>query len=132
MKLGYSRYITEKDMSTLSPDDTAHALSDRLQLHWAQQLRSRKPSLWSALFRAYGGPYMIAATIKIMRDILSFAEPQLLRLLLAFIAQYQAGTVNSAFRGWAIAAAMFVISVIQTATLHQVSVQPAGNVVLFY
>ncbi|KAF8703060.1 ABC transporter transmembrane region, partial [Rhizoctonia solani] len=119
MKLGYSRFISEKDMSALSPTDTAHSLSDRLQQQWSKQLESKSPSLWGALARAYGGQYAIAALIKVVRDILSFAEPQLLRFLLAFIAQYQAGKTESSFIGWAIAAAMFVLSVVQTAMLHQ-------------
>ncbi|KAF8747849.1 ABC transporter transmembrane region [Rhizoctonia solani] len=119
MKLGYSRFISEKDMSALSPTDTAHSLSNRLQQQWSKQLESKSPSLWGALARAYGGQYAIAAVIKVVRDILSFAEPQLLRFLLAFIAQYQAGKTESSFVGWAIAAAMFVLSVVQTAMLHQ-------------
>jgi hypothetical protein len=121
MKLGYSRFISEKDMSALPPTDTAHSLSDRLQQQWSTQLRSKNPSLWGALTRAYGGSYAIAALIKIVRDVLSFAEPQLLRFLLAFIAQYQAGKTESSFVGWAIAIAMFILSVVQTAMLHQVS-----------
>ncbi|CAE6434162.1 unnamed protein product [Rhizoctonia solani] len=119
MKLGYSRFISEKDMSALPPTDTAHSLSDRLQQQWSTQLRSKNPSLWGALTRAYGGSYAIAALIKIVRDVLSFAEPQLLRFLLAFIAQYQAGKTESSFVGWAIAIAMFILSVVQTAMLHQ-------------
>ncbi|CAE6470998.1 unnamed protein product [Rhizoctonia solani] len=119
MKLGYSRFISEKDMSALSPSDTAHSLSDELQKHWSRQVESKNPSLWGALARAYGGQYANAAVIKIVRDFLSFAEPQLLRFLLAFIARYQAGKTESAFVGWAIAAAMFVLSVVQTAMLHQ-------------
>ncbi|KAG9104389.1 hypothetical protein FRC06_002943 [Ceratobasidium sp. 370] len=122
MKLGYSRYITERDMSALSPGDTAHALSETLSSHWNQQLRSKNPSLWGALLRSYGGPYAIAALIKTVRDVLAFAEPQLLRFLLAFIAAYQSGDQawgKSAFVGWAIAGAMFLLSVVQTAMLHQ-------------
>lgn len=122
MKLGYSRYITEHDMSALSPSDTAHSLSSRLQHQWAQQLRTKNPSLWGALLRAYGRQYAVAAAIKVVRDVLSFAEPQLLRLLLAFIAAYQAGgEERSAFVGWVIAGGMFLLSVVQTAMLHQVS-----------
>ncbi|KAG9121358.1 hypothetical protein FRC07_002714, partial [Ceratobasidium sp. 392] len=121
MKLGYARYITERDLSGLSPSDTAHALSETLSSHWNQQLRSKNPSLWGAMLRAYGGPYAIAALIKTVRDVLAFAEPQLLRFLLAFIAAYQSseGENKSAFVGWAIAGAMFVLSIIQTAMLHQ-------------
>lgn len=122
MKLGYSRYITEHDMSALSSTDTAHALSARLQHHWSQELRSKNPSLWAALFRAYGPQYSAAAAIKVVRDVLAFAEPQLLRFLLAFIASYQAGgEERSAFVGWVIAGGMFLLSVVQTAMLHQVS-----------
>jgi ATP-binding cassette subfamily C (CFTR/MRP) protein 1 len=123
MKLGYSRYITEHDMSALPPSDTAHALSTSLQSQWAKQLESPNPSLWGALFRAYGAKYAVAAVIKMVRDVLSFAEPQLLRLLLAFIASYQAqeGEGKSAFVGWVIAGGMFLLSVVQTAMLHQVS-----------
>ncbi|CAE6457349.1 unnamed protein product [Rhizoctonia solani] len=119
MKLGYSRFISEKDMSALSPSDTARSLSGELQKHWSRQLDSKNPSLWGALARAYGGQYANAAFIKIARDFLSFAEPQLLRFLLAFIARYQAGKTQNAFVGWAIAVAMFVLSVVQTAMLHQ-------------
>ncbi|KAG8790592.1 hypothetical protein FRC12_011475, partial [Ceratobasidium sp. 428] len=120
MKLGYSRYITERDLSGLSSTDTAHALSETLSSHWNQQLRSENPSLWGALLRAYGGPYAIAALIKTVRDVLSFAEPQLLRFLLAFIAAYQRGEgEKSAFVGWAIAGVMFLLSIVQTAMLHQ-------------
>ncbi|KAF8595618.1 metal resistance protein YCF1 [Ceratobasidium sp. AG-I] len=120
MKLGYSRFITERDMSALSSSDTAHALSSRLQHHWSQQLRTKNPSLWVALFRAYGAQYSVAAVIKTVRDVLAFAEPQLLRFLLAFIASYQAGgEERSAFIGWVIAGGMFLLSVVQTAMLHQ-------------
>ncbi|KAF8751844.1 ABC transporter transmembrane region [Rhizoctonia solani] len=75
MKLGYSRFISEKDMSALSPTDTAHSLSTDCN-------NSGRSNL-------------------------------------TFIAQYQAGKTESSFVGWAIAAAMFVLSVVQTAMLHQ-------------
>ncbi|KAG8788253.1 hypothetical protein FRC12_014784 [Ceratobasidium sp. 428] len=119
MKLGYRRYITEKDVTALPPDDTARTLSDKLQQQWSRQLRSSKPSLWSALFRAYGGPYAVAALLKLVRDALSFAGPQLLRFLLMFVARYQAGEAKSTFLGWVIALAMFVVSILQTLVLHQ-------------
>ncbi|CAE6486674.1 unnamed protein product [Rhizoctonia solani] len=119
MELGYKRFITEKDVHALSPEDAAHALSDKLQSQWTKQLGSSNPSLWKALFRAYGGPYAIAAMTRIFRDILAFTEPQLLRYLLIFIARYQARKTESAFLGWIIVAAMFLVSVAQTTANHQ-------------
>ncbi|CAE6428317.1 unnamed protein product [Rhizoctonia solani] len=119
MELAYKRFITENDMHALSPEDAAHVLSDRLQSQWAKQLGSSNPSLWGALFRAYGGPYTIAVVTRIFRDILAFTKPQFLRYLLVFIARYQAGKTESAFLGWMIVVAMLLVSVAQTAANHQ-------------
>lgn len=82
--------------------------------------------MWKALFVAYGGPYVIAAGLKVLQDILAFAQPQLLRLLLAYISIYQETRFDSEnrpsnFEGFAIAVLMFVASVVQTIALNQVS-----------
>lgn len=45
--------------------------------------------LWKALFLAYGGTYAAAAMLKIVSDLLSYLQPQLLRWLLSYIAAYQ-------------------------------------------
>lgn len=60
--------------------------------------------LWIALFVAYGRSYAIAALLKIVQDCLAFLQPQLLRLLLAYISSFQ-GTHNhksSILEGFAI------------------------------
>lgn len=51
--------------------------------------------LWVSLFAAYGGPYTVAAGLKVFQDLLAFLQPQLLRLFLAFIARYQAAKYGS-------------------------------------
>ncbi|CEQ40462.1 SPOSA6832_02085, partial [Sporobolomyces salmonicolor] len=35
MKMGYKKFLTEEDLWSLPPDDTAHALSERLERAWA-------------------------------------------------------------------------------------------------
>ncbi|GAA5929198.1 hypothetical protein JCM1841_006231 [Sporobolomyces salmonicolor] len=35
MKMGYKKFLTEEDLWSLPPDDTAHALSERLERTWA-------------------------------------------------------------------------------------------------
>ena len=95
----------------------------------------RKPShrlyafspLWRALLIAYGGPYAIAAGLKIVQDLLAFLQPQLLRYLLSYISRYQDTRFQSDERpselqGFAIAIVMFVASVTQTICLNQVSI----------
>lgn len=84
-------------------------------------------SLYLALFAAYGGPYALAALMKIISDCLSFLQPQLLRWLLSYVSSYQAArespgedTPNS-LQGFLIAGLMFVTGVTQTIVMHQVN-----------
>jgi hypothetical protein len=83
--------------------------------------------LWRALFVAYGGPFAIAAGLKVVQDLLAFLQPQLLRWLLNYISRYQDTRLQSDLRpselqGFAIAIIMFMASVTQTICLNQVSV----------
>ena len=82
--------------------------------------------LWRALFVAYGGPFAIAAGLKVVQDLLAFLQPQLLRWLLSYISLYQETRSQSDERpselqGFGIAIVMFIASVIQTVCLNQVS-----------
>ena len=84
--------------------------------------------LWRALFVAYGGPFAIAAGLKVVQDLLAFLQPQLLRWLLSYISQYQDTRAQSddserpsELQGFAIAIVMFMASVTQTVCLNQVS-----------
>jgi hypothetical protein len=83
-------------------------------------------TLWKALFIAYGGPYAIAAGLKILQDLLAFLQPQLLRWLLSYISWYQGTRYQpderpNGLQGFAIAIIMFITSVMQTICLNQVS-----------
>ncbi len=83
-------------------------------------------ALWKALFVAYGGPYAVAAGLKITHDLLAFLQPQLLRWFLSYISAYQETRFNATERpskseGFLIALLMFVASVVQTIFLNQVS-----------
>jgi len=80
-----------------------------------------------ALVVAYGGPYFVAACLKIVQDCLAFVQPQLLRMLLAYISEYQdSGRLNDgpdfvALQGFVIAATMFIAAVVQSIILGQAS-----------
>jgi len=85
-------------------------------------------TLWKALFIAYGRPYVVAAGLKIIQDLLAFLQPQLLRWLLSYISWYQISRLQpidgsnlpSKLEGLSIALIMFVASVVQTITVNQV------------
>ncbi|RDB20896.1 Metal resistance protein YCF1 [Hypsizygus marmoreus] len=121
MKKGASEFITEEDLPPLRPSDESANLGTDLEK------ALMKHTLWKALFIAYGRPYAGAAGLKIVQDFLAFLQPQLLRWLLAYISWYQTARFRpipgeelpSKLEGFAIAAIMFVASVIQTIMLNQ-------------
>lgn len=122
MKQGYATYLTEDDLWGLARTDTTKATGSAFEKAWQYELDNRKhPSLWRALFRAYGGPYMLAAVFKIGNDISQFTQPQLLRFLISFVGSYsrEGEEPQPVIKGAAIALAMFALAVFQTTMIHQ-------------
>ncbi|NXP45468.1 MRP3 protein, partial [Heliornis fulica] len=76
---------------------------------------SRKPSFLKALLRTFGPYFLIGSFFKLIQDLLSFVNPQLLSVLIGFIKNKDA----PAWWGFLIAALMFICAVLQTLILHQ-------------
>ncbi|NXK95917.1 MRP3 protein, partial [Formicarius rufipectus] len=76
---------------------------------------NRKPSFLKALLRTFGPYFLIGSFFKLIQDLLSFVNPQLLSVLIGFIKNKDA----PAWWGFLIAALMFVCAVLQTLVLHQ-------------
>ncbi|KAI9464554.1 P-loop containing nucleoside triphosphate hydrolase protein [Lactarius psammicola] len=111
IKKGARQFVTEDDLPELVPEDEASKLGQSLQ----RSMKDHK-SLWMALFVSYGGPFAVAACLKILQDCLSFLQPQLLRLFLSFISAYQSARLSdtsnlgpSPLEGFSIATVMFSI-----------------------
>ncbi|KAL8990630.1 MAG: hypothetical protein Q9177_000759 [Variospora cf. flavescens] len=120
MKYGYKEFLTQDDLWNLRKRDATRVTGEALRDAWDVELEKKRPSLWIALFRAFGGPYFRGTLIKTLSDSLSFVQPQLLRLLISFVDSYRTGQQpQPAIRGAAIALAMFAVSVSQTVCLHQ-------------
>ncbi|NXA36024.1 MRP3 protein, partial [Eudromia elegans] len=75
----------------------------------------RKPSFLKALLRTFGPYFLIGSFFKLIQDLLSFVNPQLLSALINFIKNKDA----PAWWGFLIAALMFTCAVLQTLILHQ-------------
>lgn len=121
MKYGYKEFLTQDDLWNLRKRDTTKTTGGILEKTWADELEKKRPSLWIALFRGFGGPYFRGTIIKTVSDILAFVQPQLLRLLISFVDSHRHGNPHPqpVIRGAAIAIAMFAVSVSQTVCLHQ-------------
>ncbi|KZV80265.1 multidrug resistance-associated ABC transporter [Exidia glandulosa HHB12029] len=138
MRLGTKKYVTAEDLYNMPEADQTVNLGARLY-----NAMKKHDNLWLALARAYGWPMFVALVLKVFQDLLAFAQPQLLRLLLRFLPRYQASRsshvpldYNSFFalaglyddsperevpliQGFAIAGLMFFAALTQTAILHQ-------------
>ncbi|KAF2128318.1 multidrug resistance-associated protein 1 [Dothidotthia symphoricarpi CBS 119687] len=119
MKRGYKTFLTQDSLWNLRRRDTTRHTSEAFEEAWKIEMEKKHPSLWLAFFRAFGGPYFRGAAIKTVSDVLNFAQPQLLRLLINFVDSYRTGHPQPVVRGAAIALAMFSVSVSQTMFLHQ-------------
>ncbi|KAL2358738.1 multidrug resistance-associated protein 1 [Cryomyces antarcticus] len=119
MKHGYKEFLTQDDLWNLRKRDTTEATSVAFEEAWAHEREKKKPSLWIAMFRGFGGPYFRGALFKTVSDVLAFVQPQLLRLLITFVDSYRGDNPQPLIRGAAIALAMFSVSVSQTVCLHQ-------------
>jgi ABC-type multidrug transport system fused ATPase/permease subunit len=121
MKFGYREFLTEDDLWALSKKDKTRTTGEAFEKSWQHEVQHRKkPNLWLALFRSYGGPYILAAFFKAGNDVSAFIQPQLLRLLLTWVDSYREGQEpQPIIKGAAIALAMFATAVFQTSMIHQ-------------
>ncbi|XP_052614436.1 ATP-binding cassette sub-family C member 3 isoform X1 [Peromyscus californicus insignis] len=141
--LGYRRPLEEQDLWTLNEEDCSHKLIQRLLEAWQRQqkqasgpqnaafeqkipgedeglLRARPKSqtkasfLW-ALVRTFTSSLLMSVCFKLIQDLLSFINPQLLSILIRFISDPTAPT----WWGFLLAGLMFMSSMMQTLILHQ-------------
>ncbi|XP_067225109.1 ATP-binding cassette sub-family C member 3 isoform X2 [Chanodichthys erythropterus] len=89
------------------PEEAEVLLSERKE--------SRKPSFLWALLRAFGPYFLIGSAFKLLQDLITFVNPQLLRMLIDFTKDKHAPL----WWGYALAFLMFGTSLLQTLILHQ-------------
>ncbi|KAL5604443.1 hypothetical protein BROUX41_002415 [Berkeleyomyces rouxiae] len=123
MRYGYKEYLTEDDLWALARDDNTKTTGAAFNKAWNHELKTKtRPNLWLVLLRAYGGPYMLGAIFKIGNDVAQYMQPQLLRILIGFVASYSrkdGGEPEPVIKGAAVALGMFAVAVFQTAMVHQ-------------
>ncbi|KAJ6497380.1 hypothetical protein C8R45DRAFT_1071980 [Mycena sanguinolenta] len=61
MAKGTSKFVTEDDLPSLVPSDESENLGKRLEKYLT------KYGVWSSLWRAYGGPFMLAVFLKLLQ-----------------------------------------------------------------
>lgn len=113
--------VDDDDLPRLPTSARTRAAGQRFHGFWRTQLNDRKsPLLVVALSRAFGGQFAAGGCFKLAHDVLSLAQPQLLRLFIRFVGEYSQGDREVPLKkGVAIALVMFGVALVQTACLHQ-------------
>ncbi|XP_077085851.1 ATP-binding cassette sub-family C member 3 isoform X1 [Siphateles boraxobius] len=88
---------------------------EEAQVLLSPRKESRQPSFLRALIRAFGPYFLIGSAYKLLQDLITFVNPQLLRMLIDFTKNEHAPL----WWGYALAFLMFGTSLLQTLILHQ-------------
>ncbi|XP_041671462.1 ATP-binding cassette sub-family C member 3 isoform X2 [Cheilinus undulatus] len=94
--------------SETSPEEVEVLLSN-------QKAAPHQPSFLLCLIKAFGPYFLIGSAFKCLQDVITFVNPQLLRMLIAFTKDSNAPN----WQGYALAVLMFFTAVLQTLILHR-------------
>jgi hypothetical protein len=129
MKLGNEKILTMDDLWFLSNEDSAPLISLNFEDYLFRQLNSKNPSLVMAMIHTFGATFLVGAAFKVLQHMLQFTQPQLLKLLvnrelikIFFAPSHAEGSPIDPipyYKGYLLAALMFITAVTQTALLHQ-------------
>ncbi|OMJ18465.1 Metal resistance protein YCF1 [Smittium culicis] len=116
---GYKHMLRISDLFQLPKDIQTKKVSVDFWNQWSKERESSRNSVFLTLVNVFGSTYALAGLLKFIFDILQFAQPVLLKKLLAFVISYTDGKETSIATGFYYSGAMFILSVIQSLFLHQ-------------
>ncbi|KAK7866925.1 hypothetical protein R5R35_001662 [Gryllus longicercus] len=140
---GFRRPLETKDLWNMNPEDTAHEIIPRFDKYWQKSVeksanvpsakasfhktsasvdlvgkRSKKTqaSVLPAVCKAFGATFLFGSLLKLVQDLLTFASPQILKLLISYVSD---DTYTEEWKGYFYAVLMFLAASIQTLFLAQ-------------
>ncbi|QDS69484.1 hypothetical protein FKW77_006663 [Venturia effusa] len=119
MKRGFKTYLVQDDLWDLPERNMSKINGKKFSLAWKVEAKRQSPSVWRALFKGFGKPYLGFVPAKLASDILSYTQPTLLRMLISFIDSYRTEAPDPPLRGFLIAMAMFSVSLTQSVCNNQ-------------
>ncbi|KAG8222673.1 hypothetical protein J437_LFUL002555 [Ladona fulva] len=139
---GFRKPLETKDLWNINPEDTAKEVVPQFDRYWEKSVKKlslsegtkasfkktsarvdfespklkkkKQASVLPAICKAFGPTFMFGSILKLMQDLLTFVNPQLLRALIIFVEGD-----DSVWKGYFFAALMFITSVVQTIILSQ-------------
>lgn len=117
IKLGYRKHLEQADLWDVAHQDEALPVATRFKEELEKTehpTRSPRGSIWQTIARLHRRTFLITAIIKIVHDIIMFASPALLELLLTHLAAGSSGWLSVA-----LGLAMLCCALLETLTINQ-------------
>uniref|UniRef100_A0A672LWS9 ABC-type glutathione-S-conjugate transporter n=1 Tax=Sinocyclocheilus grahami TaxID=75366 RepID=A0A672LWS9_SINGR len=121
---GYKRPLVQEDMWDLNEKDSSQAICQRFEDIMAIELKKKKkdseseyPNSWlvPTIAKTFKGVLLESAFFKLIQDLLSFASPQLLKLMISFTQDKS----SHAWTGYLYAVLLLVVAFLQSVILQQ-------------
>ncbi|KAK8801165.1 hypothetical protein WA158_001935 [Blastocystis sp. Blastoise] len=90
LKTGSKRPLDFKDIPKLSKCDTADEIYTKTSSCFEESKKQGKPSIYRAMYKSYGKPFVFAGFLKLIHDIMQFLGPYLLKFILDFMSDKDA------------------------------------------
>ncbi|CAH0555480.1 unnamed protein product [Brassicogethes aeneus] len=111
--LGFRQPLEPKDFSS-SSNPRAHFKSNSASVDIVNSSKKKQASILPALVVSFGPMFLFGAMFKLVQDLLTFASPQILGLLIVYVKENQ-----EEWKGYFYAALLFGTATIQTLFLSQ-------------
>ena len=118
MKKGHEGSLELDDLVPLIPSDASKITSALLEEEIKLSGPGKRSLVWS-IFRTFGTKLVVTGFYKVINDMLSFSQPQLLAALLAFASSYTSPSPDPLYNGVLISIGMLLASLIQAVFIHQ-------------
>uniref|UniRef100_A0A8B9NHN2 Multidrug resistance-associated protein 1 n=1 Tax=Accipiter nisus TaxID=211598 RepID=A0A8B9NHN2_9AVES len=118
MVQGYRRPLEAKDLWSLNKEDKSEEIVPSLARNWAKEwakTKSSEASLFKVLYKTFGPYFLMSFLFKAAHDLLMFAGPEILKLLINFVNNKAAPN----WQGYFYTVLLFVCACLQTLILHQ-------------
>uniref|UniRef100_A0A8B9CRZ8 Multidrug resistance-associated protein 1 n=1 Tax=Anser brachyrhynchus TaxID=132585 RepID=A0A8B9CRZ8_9AVES len=122
---GYRRPLEAKDLWSLNKEDTSEEIVPGLARNWAKEWaealiikpsqKNYEASLFKVLYKTFGPYFLMSFLFKAAHDLLMFAGPEILKLLINFVNDKHAPD----WQGYFYTGLLFVCACLQTLILHQ-------------
>lgn len=113
---GWKKTLDESDIWDANPKDASAELVPTFQKHWQHTADAQDGvgSIVTAMRLAYGAQFYLAGILKLFSDLMNFANPQILSLLITFIGNKEAPLWHGIFLASAFLCFNIIIAILNS------------------